>query len=69
MNSNPNAVVGGGSGIGGGVLIVWLLGYFGVDISNEVAATIAGLVAGGVLFIGRNGVKGTIGRIWKGAGK
>lgn len=47
MNPNVSAktTATGGTSIGGGVLIVWLLGQFGVEIPGEVAAAIAGLLA------------------------
>lgn len=35
----------GGTSIGGGVLIVWVLSLFGVEVPGEVAAAIAGLIA------------------------
>lgn len=66
--SDPNAVVAGGT-TGVGVLVVWLLGYFGVDISAEVGAAIAGGAATVLLVIGRRGIKGTLQRIWSGSGK
>ena len=67
-NSDPNASVAGGS-TGVGVLVVWLLGRYGVDLSAEVGAAIAGGAATILLVIGRRGIKGTLQRIWSGSGK
>jgi hypothetical protein len=66
--SDPNAAVAGGT-TGAGVLVVWLLGYFGVDLSAELGAAIAGGAATVLLVIGRRGIKGTLQRVWRGAGK
>jgi hypothetical protein len=69
MSTNdPNAAVAGGPN-GAGVLVVWLLGYFGVALSAEVGAAIAGGAATVLLVIGRRGIKGTLQRVWRGAGK
>jgi hypothetical protein len=69
MSTNdPNAAVAGGT-TGAGVLVVWLLGYFGVALSAEVGAAIAGGAATVLLVIGRRGIKGTLQRVWRGAGK
>ncbi len=65
MTNNPNATVAAGSS-GVGVLVVWLLGYFGVDLTAELGAVIAGALSSVVLWIGRDGIKGVLGRIWKG---
>lgn len=65
MKSNPNAAVATGTG-GVGVLVVWLLGHFGVAVSAEVGAALATGVAAAALFVGRNGIKGTLSRIWRG---
>jgi hypothetical protein len=67
-SSDPNATVAGGT-TGAGVLVVWLLGHFGVNLSAEVGAVIAGGAATVLLVIGRRGIKGTLQRIWSGAGK
>jgi hypothetical protein len=66
-NSDPNATVAGGT-TGAGVLVVWLLGYFGVSLSAEIGAAIAGGAATVLLVIGRRGIKGTLQRIWQGSG-
>jgi hypothetical protein len=64
---NRNAAAGTGGG-GLGVLVVWLLGHFGVDVSAEIGALIATGVAGFVLFVGRNGLVGLAHLIWRGSG-
>lgn len=66
MNQHPNAAVAGGT-TGVGVVVVWLLGHFGVAVSAEVGAAIAGGAAAAALFIGRNGITGVWRRIVYGA--
>lgn len=63
---HPNAAVaGGGSGLS--VLVVWLAGnVFHWSLSAEDGAVVAGAVATAVLFVGREGIKGTWKRIWGG---
>jgi hypothetical protein len=68
MTNDPNAAVAGGT-TGVGVLVVWLLGYLGIDLSAELGAAIAGGAATVLLVIGRRGIKGTLQRVWRGAGK
>lgn len=68
VQQNPNATAAAG-GSGAGVLLVWVLSAVGADISPEAGAAIAGAIATVVLYVGRNGVKGTFDRIWKGDGK
>jgi hypothetical protein len=67
ISANPNAVIGGGSGIAGGLLIVQVFNWFGYDLDAGTGAVIAGVVSLVVLFIGRNGIRGAIRKIWKGA--
>lgn len=62
---NPNAIVAGGT-IGPGVLVVWLLGHFGVNMSAEVGTVIGGAAAALLLFVGRNGLLGVWRRVWRG---
>ena len=57
---------GGGSGIGLGVLIVWLVGYLGVAMPSEVAAVVGSLTVGAGAAIGSYGVKGCMRRLWNG---
>lgn len=66
MKNHPNATLA-GSTIGPGVVIVWLLGHFGVDVSAEVGTVIGGAAAAGLLFIGRNGIRGAWQRLWRGS--
>lgn len=66
MKSHPNAVIGGGSGIGGGVLVVWALSLAGVEVPPEVAAVIAGVIGTAVLFIGHKGFRGLASLLWRG---
>ena len=68
MTSHPNAATAGAT-IGPSVLIVWLAGHLGLDIGAEEAVVTAGLIASLVLLIGREGVKGIIGSVWRGTGK
>jgi ABC-type enterobactin transport system permease subunit len=66
-SDNPNAVVGGASGIGGGALVVAVLDLAGVQVTNPyLATTIAGAVTAVALFIGRNGIVGAFRMIWRG---
>ena len=65
VNQHPNATAAGGS-TGLGVLAVWLLGHFGVQIGAEEAAAIVGAAATIILFVGRNGLRGAWQRIWRG---
>lgn len=55
---NPNALVGGIAGIGGGQAVVNVASAFGWDISTGWALTIAGAATYVALFIGRNGLVG-----------
>ena len=66
VTDNPNAAVGGISGIGGGILVVYVLGLLGVDVDQYAAAAIAGAVSTIALFIGKNGIKGALGIFWRG---
>ena len=55
---------GGGGGLGIGVLIVWLLGHFGVqDITAEVGTVIGGLALSGGAAIGTYGIFGCCNKI------
>lgn len=65
---HPNAAAAGGS-TGAAVLVVWLAGHLGVDISNEAAVAIAGAATTAVLFVGRVGVAGTVRRLVHGDGQ
>jgi hypothetical protein len=65
MTKHPNATVAVGSG-GAAVLLVYLAGLFGLDVPAEVAAAASGLLAGAVLLIGRDGVRGIARTFWRG---
>ena len=52
---NPNAVIGGGSGLGGGSIVVYLLSLSHVSISAYAGVAIAGAITGAVLWVGREG--------------
>ena len=58
--------VGGGSGIGLGVLIVWALSYWHVDMPDEVASVVGSLTGAAGAAVGNYGVKGCICRLWDG---
>jgi hypothetical protein len=66
VGKHPNALVAGGSGIGGGALVVWLLGLGGVDMTPEVGAMIAGGIASAALLVGRKGIRGIARAVWRG---
>lgn len=68
MKSNPNATVAGGS-TGLAVLIVWAAGHFGLVVTAEEGAAAAGVLAAVVLAVGRDGLAGVFGRVWRGPGK
>lgn len=55
MNKHPNATVAGSTGLLA-VLVAWILGFLGVDLSAEDGAAIATVLASVALALGRNGV-------------
>lgn len=57
--ANTPAVAGGATGAG--VLVVWLLGHFGVDVSAEAGVAIGGGTIAVLLFVGHNGLRG----VWR----
>jgi hypothetical protein len=65
-----NGAVGGVGGINLGVVVAWLSGHYGLDMSTEMGVYIGG--AFGAAFatlgaaIGRYGVRGCIRRFWIG---
>lgn len=65
IRANPNAATAGTS-TGVGVLVVWLLGYLGVDISAEVGVLIAGALTTFVLAFARYGLLGLWARFLRG---
>jgi hypothetical protein len=68
VGKHPNAIVAGTSGGGGGVLVVWLLGLAGVEMTPEIGALIAGALGSAALIVGRKGVRGLARAIWRGSG-
>jgi hypothetical protein len=62
---HPNASLAAGSS-SLGVVIVWLSGHFGLDMTAEVAASVTGLIAAGALVLGRNGLRGLMRILWHG---
>jgi hypothetical protein len=64
--NNPNAVIGGTTGIGGGALAVYLLNLVGLHIDAYGGAVIAGAVAAAALLIGRVGIRGALRQLWRG---
>lgn len=63
---HPNAIVGGTSGAGGGLAVVELLDTLGVHITGPQGALIAGGLTAVALLIGRHGIKGLVGLVWRG---
>lgn len=64
---HPNATTSLVSGIGGGEAVVNIANQFGWHISTGWGITIAGLLSGAVLFIGKNGIAGAWARIMHGS--
>lgn len=66
LKSHPNAVISGGSG-GLGFLLVWALNrWTGAAIDGETGALIATAATTVALFIGREGIRGAVKRLWSG---
>lgn len=65
MRQNPNTNAG---ALGGaiGVLVSWLLGHYHVSLSAEDGAAISTGIATLLLYIGRDGIRGIFGTIWRG---
>lgn len=55
---NPNALIGGIGGIGGGQIVVNLAGLLGWDISTGWALAVSGIATYVVLFVGKSGFSG-----------
>lgn len=63
---HPNALAA-GTANGATLALVWLLHrYAHVGISVYAAGLIVGFASTVVLFIGRDGIKGALARIWRG---
>lgn len=69
MDRHPNAVVGGASASGLGVLIVYVAGLMGYEIPELVVPVLSGAAAAIVLAIGRDGFCGVARRVWRGSGE
>ena len=68
VSAHPNASLAGGTG-GIGVLAVWLLNkYAGASLGPEAGAAITAGLATVALVIGRKGIKGIAGWVWRGGG-
>lgn len=66
LRTHPNAVIGGGSG-GLGFLLVWALNrWTGAAIDGETGALIATGASTVALFVGREGIRGAARRLWSG---
>ena len=65
ISRHPNASVALASGAGLGSVIVWSVGLAGVAMPAEVGAAFGGVVASGFLFVGRRGIRGSLGSIWR----
>jgi hypothetical protein len=65
---HPNAAAAGGTTTVS-VLVVWLAGYLGLNLSAELGAVIAGGATTLILLFGRVGLRGILGLIWHGGGK
>jgi len=65
---HPNASRALTHGSGLGVLVVWIAGLGGLEMTPEIAAALAGFLASVFLLIGRRGIKGTIHDLWNGSG-
>lgn len=52
MSNNPNATA---AGLSGAItlIVVWLCGYFGLDVTAEVASAFTTIVAATVLWFGK----------------
>ncbi len=65
---NPNATVGGLTGLGGGELVVEALDQVGVHLTAGEGVAIAAGLAWLGLMIGRKGIRGLIRALWDGNG-
>lgn len=67
--SNPNALVGGGSALVGGQIVLNAAKWLGYDLSPGWALTLGAGLTAVVLFIGRNGFAGVWNGLMHGFGK
>jgi hypothetical protein len=65
MNQHPNATAAGAT-TAPALLVIWLLGHFGVSISAEEGAFLVGAAISLNLLVGKRGIKGLIAMIWRG---
>jgi hypothetical protein len=63
---HPNANVAAAM-IGPAVVLIWLANLVNLEIPNDVAVVVGGYVIVIALRIGRDGIRGAIRKIWKGA--
>lgn len=63
--NHPNATLAGGT-TSVGVIVVWLLGRYHVNLSAESGAAIAGGASTILLWIGRNGLLGAWNKLLRG---
>lgn len=68
MTRASKQAAGGSAGTGGSILIVWLLGYAGVDISAEIGAAIGAASAAAGAFLWHHGIVGAFRQIVHGDG-
>lgn len=66
VGRHPNASIALGSGAGLGPLIVWSVGLSGTPMPAEVGAAFGGVLAALFLLIGRGGIRGLAGWVWRG---
>ena len=65
-NPHPNATVSVGSGVSGGLAVVYLLSLLGIHVDAYVGGLVASAVSGLVLLVGREGARGLLRRVWTG---
>ena len=65
--AHPNASVALGAGAGLGSILIWGVGFTGVDMPAQVGAAFGGLIASAFLFVGRRGIRDTLGSLWRGS--
>ena len=63
---HPNASMALGSGAGLGPVVVWSVGLTGTPMPAEVGAAFGGVLAAFFLLLGKGGVRGLIGWVWRG---
>jgi len=64
-----NTATGATGGVGIGVLVVWLVGFAGLEMTAEVGAIIGGLATGAGAAVAAYGLTGIVKRILWGARK